>query len=909
MRHHVRGSELSHIQALAAVTLTLDRMAAGGMYDQLGGGFARYSTDEKWHVPHFEKMLYDNAQLARVYTEAWQLTGEARFRRVATETLDYVLREMQGEHGGYFSATDADSEGVEGKFFTWSKAELDASLEPEVARAAAAAWDVSEKGNWTENGLSTNVLWLPRALDEVAKELGLSREELDQRLAKARATLFELRQKRVPPLCDDKVLTSWNSLMIGAMAFAGRAFGEPRYVASAERAAARIAADMIRPDGGLYRVYRAEKAHIDGFLEDYAFFADALVDLYEATGEAKHLALALRLVERATIDFGRDDGASDVSSQGFYTTARDAAALIVRMRDDTDNATPSANAILSRALVRLAAHCDREDLRALAEGAIRAHGRSIQRAPRAFASSIDVLSRLVSPPVEIALVGKPDAPETIALDRALGRAFLPWSIVARLDPSAPAAPLPHPLLRDKALVDGAPAAYVCRDFACKAPVTTAEALTRELDEARALTASARAERLEPKAVVGAATISGTAKFVGPEGDKPSAWAGSFSGLTIHRAGVLVTAYREQAARETVLRALELGRNLIAFDAARASAVGDAVAQVASTRPRAELVFAGLLEGATAEELTRAAARMTSEARLEALDLALVHVRDLETSIVAARALVDSPLAHHVGLALDEPLSATVVSALPDFIKVLAAPLNLTEGDPAALDDLAARGVSFFALRPTDVALQDRMVRLGAALEVTVGPPLAALLGALAALENEYRRTIAVHLRVDGNDELDPSELLLWSEELGRAERDLDDALEVEAFLAQAVGPALNAQFGALSAIGGELAPRVASLRERYMSALDQALKGLARKVAGRHQALVQNLAGALAADASLLVTPAAASLAAVLAQAGVTAALTGARDPRELEASRELEPTKPEALLRARARVLKTRTD
>jgi len=276
--------------ALAMLKGTLDGMKAGGMYDQLGGGFARYSTDERWHVPHFEKMLYDNAQLAKVYLEAYQLTHDADYARIATETLDYVMREMQSPEGGYYSATDADSEGVEGKFFVWEPHQVEELLDPADAERFCAYYDVTPQGNC--EGLS--VLRVQRSHDDVAAELGISVKALRESLARAIPILYEARSRRVPPLLDDKVLVAWNGLMIDAFALAARVFPERGYQESAARAATFLLEHLARPDGGLYRTYRAGIAHLSAYLEDYAYFIQGLISLYEVTGNEPFLDEATR---------------------------------------------------------------------------------------------------------------------------------------------------------------------------------------------------------------------------------------------------------------------------------------------------------------------------------------------------------------------------------------------------------------------------------------------------------------------------------------------------------------------------------------------------------------------------------------------------------------------------------------
>ncbi|RYZ05120.1 MAG: thioredoxin domain-containing protein [Myxococcales bacterium] len=447
--------------ALRMLKGTLDGMKAGGMYDQLGGGFARYSTDERWHVPHFEKMLYDNAQLAKVYTEAFQLTGDAEYARIAQETLDYVAREMQSPEGGYYSATDADSEGVEGKFFVWEPHEVEELLSAEDAADFCAYYDVTPQGNWE----GSNVLRVERTHEEVADELGITVAELRASLQRSIPILYEARGRRVPPLLDDKILVAWNGLMIEAFAVAARVFPERGYAESAARAAEHLRKALVRPDGGLFRTARAGKAHLAGYLEDYAYLVQGLVSLYEVSGDERHLIEAARLAERLLRDFGDDGGGP------FYQTAHDHEALIARVRDGHDGALPNANAIAAHALTRLARHLGRPEWEERARDALRGYAKSLERLPRAFGSSLNALDFMTEASLELVLVGEPGADGYDDLTAELARHYAPNRVEARLLPGHTSE---LPLAKGKQLVGGHAALYVCRNFVCAAPVTTAE---------------------------------------------------------------------------------------------------------------------------------------------------------------------------------------------------------------------------------------------------------------------------------------------------------------------------------------------------------------------------------------------------------------------------------------------------
>jgi len=466
LRFHRRTGDR---EALGMVVKTLEAMAQGGMYDQIGGGFARYSTDERWLVPHFEKMLYDNALLAKAYLEGFQATGNPFFARIASETLDYILREMAGPEGGFYSSTDADSEGEEGKFFVWTPREIETILGPEEGAWFCAYYDISDEGNWEGKSIPNT----PRPLPRVASRLSIGEEQLRRCIETGRAKVYEARRQRVPPGLDDKVLAAWNGLMIGAMAEGHRVLGDPRYLAGSTRAADFLLTTLRRTDGGLYRTYREGNAHLPAYLEDYAYLAEGLVDLYEAGGDVRYLREAARLAERTLTDFGDEAGG------GLYDTAKNHEALIVRHRQGADDATPSSNAVAASVFARLSFHLDRPELRAIAVRTISAYGRLIADHPRAFCRSLAAADLLLEGPVELALIGSADERGYEALRREVGRRYLPNRIVAHHDPSS-GAPVDLPLLRGKGLVDGRAALYVCRDFACREPVTEPEDVERAL---------------------------------------------------------------------------------------------------------------------------------------------------------------------------------------------------------------------------------------------------------------------------------------------------------------------------------------------------------------------------------------------------------------------------------------------
>jgi uncharacterized protein YyaL (SSP411 family) len=465
LRCHLRGYDGS----LEMVTLTLDRMASGGMYDQLGGGFHRYSTDRVWLVPHFEKMLYDNAQLARTYLRAWQVTERERYREVATETLEYLLREMRHPEGGFFSAQDADSEGVEGKFFVWSQEELLAAA-GEDGEAAAAYYGATPEGNWE----GTNILWRPRSAEEVAEGLGLSVERLAEATRRARGALLEARGQRVRPATDDKVLASWNGLAIQALAEAGRALGEARFVEAAEEAAGFVLSEARRDDGRLLRAWREGRTSGPGFADDYAMMAAACLTLYETTFDLRWMTEARSLGDELIRLFHDPEG------DGFFQTGSDGERLVVRPKELFDNAVPSGNSVGAEVLQRLALLTGESAYETAAISALRPVRELMARAPTMLGNALGALDLYVSAAREVAIVGDPSSDATKRLVEEVWRRFLPNSVLAFRSPEDGAAAEVVPLLADRDPVDGRAAAYVCERFVCQRPVTEPADLAAQL---------------------------------------------------------------------------------------------------------------------------------------------------------------------------------------------------------------------------------------------------------------------------------------------------------------------------------------------------------------------------------------------------------------------------------------------
>jgi uncharacterized protein YyaL (SSP411 family) len=449
--------------AVPMLTTTLDRMAAGGIYDQLGGGFARYSTDATWLVPHFEKMLYDNAQLAQLYTRAWLVTREDRYRRIATETLQYLLREMRHPGGGFFSSQDADSGGVEGKFFTWSWDEL-VRL---VGEDAAKAFGASPLGNWTGEEGRTNVLWQPE---------GTSSEAGD--LEEARRVLFEERERRVRPATDDKVLTAWNAMAIQAFAEAGRAFANDTFTRAAVGAAEFILTHLRSADGRLLRSWRDGSPGGPAYADDHALLASAMLTLFSRTGELRWFHEAKRLVDELIGLF------ADQDRGGFFQTGADVDPLVVRPKELYDNAVPSGNSASADVLQRMALLTGDPELERMGVSAIRLVRDVLGRAPTGFGHALSGLDLYLGPSHEVAIVGSMEEPATTALaDEVLAARFLPNTVLAIGEPDDDDAREAVALLRARPQVDDLPTAYVCRRFACRLPVTTTEDLADQLLEA------------------------------------------------------------------------------------------------------------------------------------------------------------------------------------------------------------------------------------------------------------------------------------------------------------------------------------------------------------------------------------------------------------------------------------------
>jgi len=467
--HYWRNTGRS--RALEMASLTLRKMARGGLHDQLGGGFHRYSTDDRWLVPHFEKMLYDNALLARTYLEAYQATGDAEFQDTARQTLEYVLREMTSPEGLFYSSTDADSDGREGDFFLWTPDEVEELLGTERARPFCHYYGITVGGNFE----GKSILHREQGMEETARAFRVEPEKLVSLLREARSLLYDVRLKRSSPLRDEKVITSWNGLMIGSLARGFQVLRDRRYLDAAVRAGGMIEEKLHR-DGQLFRIYKDGRARFPAYLDDHAYLAEGMLDLYEATFDPAYIERARSLMEKLLAEFW------DAGEGGFFFTAVHHSDLIARRKDPFDNATPSANGVSALNLLRLHHLTGEPSYRERAAELLAGLKQAIESVPMGFSSTLMALDLLQSPPVEFVLVGDLESPGAQEMLQAIGRRLVNRRVLA----GAPAAPDPDligkiPLLRGKEAVGGRPTVYLCRDLTCEAPLSDLAGLEARLD--------------------------------------------------------------------------------------------------------------------------------------------------------------------------------------------------------------------------------------------------------------------------------------------------------------------------------------------------------------------------------------------------------------------------------------------
>jgi uncharacterized protein YyaL (SSP411 family) len=460
LRTHARTGNK---EALEIVGYTCQKMAEGGIYDQLGGGFHRYSTDARWLVPHFEKMLYDNALLSRLYLHYFQTSQSVQARDTVKGILDYVLREMTDPAGGFYSTQDADSEGHEGKFFVWDIDEVRATLADNDAQIFSDYYNITEAGNFE----GKNIPNVTQSLDELAAKHGISISEAQNSLDASKRKLFELRETRVKPDRDEKVLTAWNGLMMASFAEAGVVLDRADYTEAARRNAQFLLANLRR-DGSLLRTWKDGVAKFNAYLEDYAFLTEGLLTLYETTGEFSWLEEAMALADRMIEEFW------DNENRGFFFTGKSHENLIVRSKDYFDNATPSGNSVAAMVLLRLALLSGKDNYRDLGTKVLQEVADSIRRYPSAFGYALSAADFLLSEPKEVAIVGK-DAGDIRPLLHEAWRRYLPNKVVA---PGFGGETIP--LLRDRPTQNGLPTAYVCAHYVCKEPVNSVSDLAKQL---------------------------------------------------------------------------------------------------------------------------------------------------------------------------------------------------------------------------------------------------------------------------------------------------------------------------------------------------------------------------------------------------------------------------------------------
>jgi uncharacterized protein YyaL (SSP411 family) len=463
--------------ALEIVVDSFRKMARGGIYDQIGGGFARYSVDAHWLVPHFEKMLYDNALLARLGAHIWQATRDDEIRRVSVETVEWIGREMTSPAGGFYSSLDADSEGHEGKFYVWDEDEID-SLLGDDSRAFRSYYGVTPGGNFE----GRNILHVPADRPAVANALGIDEDALDAILVRARRILYDARAKRVRPGRDEKILASWNGLMLRGIVAAARAFDREDFRTLAIRNAEFLAREMVR-GGRVMRSHKDGETRIDGFLEDHAAVALGFIAVYELTFDARWVERARAIADAMIEGFWSDDVGA------FFDTAVDSEKLITRPRDITDNATPSGTSLAIELLLHLSELQHESEYRRRAVFALETLAEPVSRFPTAFGHLLGCAEMEVNGAIEVALVGEFASPGFKALEREVAERYVPALVLAggTADNDSPIR-----LLEDRQLIDGSPAAYVCRGYTCDKPVTDASELAEQLENAARVAATTTA---------------------------------------------------------------------------------------------------------------------------------------------------------------------------------------------------------------------------------------------------------------------------------------------------------------------------------------------------------------------------------------------------------------------------------
>ncbi len=452
--------------ALNMVTQTCNKMAFGGINDQLGGGFHRYTVDANWLTPHFEKMLYDNAQLTRIYLHLFQITKDEFYKKVAVDTLEYVKREMLDDKGGFYTAQDADSEGVEGKFFVWKPDEVTEILGKEIAPAFLFYYDISEKGNFE----GENILNVKNSISETAEIFKTREEELKDLLEESKKKLFAEREKRIKPFRDEKVLTAWNGLMLATFSEASAILDSQEYLEIATRNADFIL-ENLQEDGQLLRTWKDGEAKLNGYLEDYANFADGLLELFQTSGEMKYLEESKRLTDLMITEFWDEDAG------GFYFTSNDHEDLLIRTKDYFDNATPSGNSAATDVLTKLSKILGDDKYERFAITVLRMVSPQIRRYAGAFGRVLSTLEFHLGSPKEIVILGE----KGNELERLVFENYLPNKVLILKDDFSDVSEL-IPFLESREMIDGKPTAFVCENFTCQRPVTESDELLEQLGQ-------------------------------------------------------------------------------------------------------------------------------------------------------------------------------------------------------------------------------------------------------------------------------------------------------------------------------------------------------------------------------------------------------------------------------------------
>lgn len=885
LRYHARSQDP---RVLEMITRSLDAMARGGIYDQLGGGFARYAVDEAWRVPHFEKMLYDNAQLAVVYLEGFQATQQPLYRQVAVQTLDYVLREMTSAEGGFYSASDADSEGEEGKYFCWSHEEIMSHLGEVAGQRFCAYYGVLPRGNWE----GKNVLYVPQALHQVAAQLGVDAEMLGRELEESRNKLFEARRQRVAPAVDTKVVTAWNGMMIQALAEGFRVLGEERYLEAALRAADFVAGQLTTAEGRLRRSYCQGESRGSGFLEDYAWMAEGLLSLYEAGGRYSDFERARQLVERIQQHFSAEDG-------GFFETSDDHEELIVRHRSGTDGAQPAAQGVAALALVRMAAHLGRSEMRERGLQVLTSVGKEMRQVAAGFCKYLQALDFALAGPVEVVICAepRPRSPlvEALALHYLPNR-MLAWGTSDR-----------HPRAAGKQ--SDKPVLFVCQSGVCLEPVLEVADLGAALANLRQHVRFELMPRVEgfatPEATAALAQRSPQAyRELGTTGLKVSQVG--FGGYRVDDENL----DHQQALRE----AIEAGVNLLDTssnytDGGSERLFGGLLREFRQRRNQLVVVSKiGYVQGSNldvararqqigrpyqdmvayqdgcwhcihpeflADQLERSLMRLS----LQTLDVLLLHNpeyylmdcqqqgrtdrnevqqefdRRLESAFQFLEELVSEGKIRFYGVSSNTfagdsgSLTTTSLSRMVELarkvggpthhFKVVQLPMNLLESEPARgfLSEAKAAGVGVLLNRPLNAFVQQTLVRLADFDCEDDSVNLEQSLQQLARAEDEYRQTFGPFIKGEGAEQL-----FRFADNLRGLDAHLQHLEHWTQLESQRIRPALMEQVEAIDqAMNGPLAEPWGQWRERYLAAFRDVSNDLEELAMARSQQLTDSV--------------------------------------------------------------------